>query len=1021
MKPSVMSIWALAIRNPQLTLVLLVLACALGIYAAVMIPRQEDPSFYNPSVDITVVFPGADPADIERLAVDPIEDVLAELDNIEELNSTSENGVAEISVEFNWGEDPLRRYDEVVRELNAIRSRLPEGITEITYRRFNPNLVNIVQLAITAPKATPLELKNISEDLEEAIETVPGIRRADITGIPWPEVSITLDLARLSELNISPITILNTVRADGIATPGGAIESGGRRFNVKTSGDFASLDSISGLIIKSTTSGVVRLKDVAIVAWGTEEPLVQARYNGVRAAFVSASMQDGFNIANVQDGITRKVQDFNQRLPPGISIVQGFNQAANVDDRLSRLLLDFCIALSLVLVTLAPLGLRASSIVVVAIPLSLSLGLASMWLLGYSINQISVAGFILSLGLLVDDAIVVVENISRRLRDGDSPVDAAVKGTTEICLAVLGCTFALLFAFLPLLNLPEAAGEFTRGLPLAVVLTISASLLVALTIVPFLASRLLKAPSNAGGNWIFRVVKNGIHRLYAPIVRHALDSPRASLAIAAAAVMFSFALVPSLGFTLFPVTDKPQFLISIRAPDDASLARTERALTFVEKTLGRFPEMKQRMSTLGGGNPWIYYNMEPLPENPSTAEVFISMKKWEGPSSQARIDSLQQRLSSYPDAHIQVKQFKNGPPIDAPIEVRILGPELAMLDKLASDVANRISSVKGTRDVFNPLSAPRLDVALNYDVSKAGLVGVGPEQFDSTVRMALAGVEAATYRDTRGDPYPVVLRMPSSERPQLKDLESVWFQSERDGSKVPLAQIASPTLEAGPPRIERYMRERMVVVTAEVRTGLPIDGVSDAVYAELKRLKLPTGYTLQAGGEEEATESSIGGLGTASLVAVFGIIAILVLEFGSFRSTLIVLGVIPTGISGGIVALWVAGYPLSYTAVLGFVALIGVEIKNSILLVDFTNKARRAGMPMLQAIEHAGEERFLAVLLTSVTAIGGLLPLALSTSGLYAPMAVVMIGGLLASTLLARFLTPVMYLLLPPAMEPANA
>lgn len=1014
-----LQIWALAIRRPQFTLIVLAMVTALGIYAAWMIPRQEDPSFYNPSVDITVVFPGAEPADIERLAVDPIEDVLVELENVKEVKSSSENGVASMMVEFDWGEDPLRRYDEVVREIGALRASLPEGITDIRFRRFNPNLVNIAQFAITAPNATPLELKNIAEDFEELVETVPGVRRADVSGIPRSEVTVTLDLARLAELNIAPAGVLASVRNQGTSVSGGAVESGDRRFNLKTSGDFKDLESIGTTVLRSSGGAIIRLSDVAKIDWGTEEALVQARYNGVRAAYVSASMKDGMNIFDVQDALAAKVETFRERLPPGVKVIQGFNQAENVDERLTRLMIDFAIALGLVLLTLAPLGLRASVVVIVAIPLSLSLGLSAMWLLGYSINQISVAGFILSLGLLVDDAIVVIENIARHLRAGATRTEAAIKGTREIALAVLGCTFALLFAFLPLLNLPEAAGEFTRGLPMAVVLTIIGSLLVALTVVPFLASRVLSPSEPEHGNRLLQGLHRGIHQVYRPVMHRALAYPKVTLVLSLVAVIVSLALLPRLGFTLFPVADKPQFLITIRSPDDSSLQRTDRALQFVEQSLKDIPEMQQRMSTLGSGNPWVYYNVDPLPDNPGVAEVFVTMPAWEGKRSQQLLDQLQLLLGAYPDAHIQVKQFKNGVPVDAPIEVRIVGPELEVLKALASEVSSTIEGIEGTRDVYNPFRVPRLDLSLEYDPAKAGLVGVGPEQFDSTVRMAVSGVQATTYRDSRGDPYPVMLRMHGAESPQLEDVQKIWFQSELDGSKIPLAQIAAPRLEAGPPRIDRFMRERMVVVTAEVTSGLPVDGVSKSVYDALGKIRLPDGYQLQAGGEVEAAETSLGGLGTASLLAIFGIIAILVLEFGSFRSTLIVLGVIPFGVGGAIVALWITGFPLSYTAILGFVALIGVEIKNSILLVDFTNAARRAGMPLQQAIEQAGEQRFLPVLLTSVTAIGGLLPLAMSGSGLYAPMAVVMIGGLLASTLLARVVTPVMYQLLPPDVETA--
>jgi multidrug efflux pump subunit AcrB len=619
--------------------------------------------------------------------------------------------------------------------------------------------------------------------------------------------------------------------------------------------------------------------------------------------------------------------------------------------------------------------------------------------------------------LLVDDAIVVVENIARHLREGYERTQAAIVATDQIALAVLGCTATLVFAFLPLLNLPEGAGKFTRGLPLAVVLTILASLLVAFTIVPFLASRFLPRHADPEGNAALRWVKRGIHAFYQPLMHRALARPWATLAICFALFGASLLLVPRIGFSLFPPADKPQFLITIKAPEGSALDATDRALRMVEAELARHPEVRHAMANLGKGNPLVYYNVFPLEQRSSTAEVFVELDGWREEESLALLDRLRAAFVDYADAQIVVKRFENGPPIEAPIAVRILGRDLDVLERLAAEVEAIVEATPGTRDVTNPIRLPRIDLDLGIDLDRAGLLGIASSDIDRASRLAVAGYPAATFRESDGDAFPIVLRLPNEGRATLDLLDDLRFTSRTSGASVPMSQIAQPGFTSGPNRIERLDRERLVTVTSYVREGFVTSKVTADIARQLEALKLPRGYRISFGGEAQAAARSLAGLGTAVLIAVFGILAVLVLEFGSFRSVLIVAGVIPFGILGGLVALFVSGYTLSYVAIIGFVALIGVEIKNSILLVDFTNQLRRQGVALGEAIERAGELRFLPILLTSVTAIGGLTPLALADSALYSPLAVVMIGGLISSTLLARIVTPVMYKLLPPIME----
>ena len=1012
-----MRIWKFAVERWQFTLVVFILLVALGVYAFNTIPRQEDPSFPIPVTSVIVVFPGADPADVERLAVRPIEDAIAELDDVTDIRSTSEDGLGVIRVEFDWSRDPDKKYDEVVREVNALRGSLPAEIRDVILRKTNPSLVNIVQYALVGETVDPRELRRVAEDLEEAIETVPGIRRADRWAFPEPEVRVALDLPKMAALGIDVGTVSSAVQGEGASVPGGAVEVGPRRYNIKSTGDYESLDEIADTVVATREGRIVRLRDVADVRWATAEELYLGRYNGRRAAFVTANMKEGENIFAVQRALDARIAAFQKELPAGMELVLGFEQAANVSTRLNRLGIDFLIAIALVSLTLLPLGLRAAGIVMVAIPLSLAMGLAGLWFLGFSLNQISIAGFVVALGLLVDDAIVVVENISRHLREGYSRVQAAIVATDQIALAVLGCTATLIFAFLPLLNLPEGAGKFTRGLPLAVVLTILASLLVAFTIVPFLASRFLPRNADPEGNAALRWVKRGIHMLYAPVMHRALGRPWTALAICFALFGASLLLVPKIGFSLFPAADKPQFLITIKAPEGSALDATDRALRLVETELARHPEVRHTMANLGKGNPLVYYNVFPLEQRSSTAEVFVALDSWNERESLALLDELRAAFADFPDAQIVVRRFENGPPIEAPIAVRVIGPDLATLERLAAEVELLVEGTPGTRDVTNPMRLPRIDLDLGIDLERAGLLGIQSADIDRATRLAVAGFPAATFRESDGDAFDIVLRLPMDGRPTDAVLDDLRLTSRTTGASVPLSQIGEPRFTSGPNRIERYDRERLVTVTAYVKEGFVTSQVTADIQRRIDSLDLPRGYRIAFGGEAQAAARSLSGLGTAVLIAVFGILAVLVLEFGSFRSVLIVAGVVPFGVLGALIALFLSGYTLSYVAIIGFVALIGVEIKNSILLVDFTNQLRRQGVALKEAIERAGETRFLPVLLTSVTAIGGLTPLALANSALYSPLAVVMIGGLISSTLLARIVTPVMYSLLPPVIE----
>jgi multidrug efflux pump subunit AcrB len=704
-------------------------------------------------------------------------------------------------------------------------------------------------------------------------------------------------------------------------------------------------------------------------------------------------------------------------LPGDVRLEIGWDQSINVESRLGRLEHDFIIAFALVLLTVLPLGFRASLLVLVSIPLSLAMGLTVLHYAGYSLNQLSIVGCVIALGLLVDDSIVVVENIVRFRRMGRGPVEAAIEGTRQIAVAVVGTTATLLFAFLPLVMLPGGPGQFIRSLPLAVVFTVLASMFVALTIIPLLASLVLRGRETEEGNVLLRLLHRGISRTYRPILHWVMQHRIAALAGSALLVAGSFALVPQIGFSLFPKAGVPQFLVQIEAEDGASLSATDVIARRVEALLAKNPEVENFFTTVGNNNPQIYYNEVPAATKANVAEIFAALKTYDPKTSPAVLAALQRDVAEIPGARIVVKEFENGPPIEAPIAVRIFADDLDVLARYSADVERVLSGIEGTRSVDNKLRVRRTDLRVVINKPMAAMLGVLETEIDRAVRLAFAGIEVGKFRESDGDQYAIQVALPRGERATLANWPKIQVQSATTGAYVPIAQVAELAFESAPPVIQRYNRERSATVAAFVADGFNVDRLTRATEAELNKIAWPPGVRWNFGGEVESRKESFGGLGGAILIAAFGILAILVLEFGSFRGTLIVASVIPLGFIGGILGLWLTGYSLSFMAAIGFVALIGIEIKNSILLVEFTDQLRAEGVELKAAIEQAGEIRFLPVVLTTMTALGALLPLALQGSGLYSPLAVVIIGGLISSLLLSRLVTPVLYSLLPPPLK----
>ena len=1012
-----MKISEFAVKNYQFTLIIFLMTIAVGLSTLFTMPRNEDPEFTGRQYAIVVVYPGTSPKDMEELVVDPIEEKVNELDDIKRIRTTIEDGLAVVRVTFKHDVDPDEKYQELVREVNGLRADLPPDIFSIETQKFLPSDVNIIQVALISENASRATLKFHAEELKDELEQVAALKNVEIQGLPDQIVRIELRLDKIAQMHIPLEAIAGSLQSEMANIPGGSLEAGSKSLSVKTSGNYRSLEEIRNTIVYAANGKDILLRDVAEAYTTFDEPKHITRLNGHRAVFIVAAQKAGLNIAHTQEMYKPVLDKFRTTLPANVDMVHHFDQADNVNSRMTGLGEDFLIAILLVSITLLPLGFRAAMIVMISIPLSLAIGLVLLNLFGISLNQLSIVGLVVALGLLVDDSIVVIENIERWIREGHSRLEATLKATSQIGLAVVGCTVTLIIAFMPLVFLPEGAGDFIRSLPMAVIMTVLASMLVSLTVIPFLSSRLLKSHGGEEGNIFLRVLQKLIHGSYSRLLDKALKHPVITLVVAAVIFFGSLRLFPVIGFMLFPASEKPQFLINIITPLQTNLAKTDVVTQDIENILSTVPEVAYYASNVGESNPRIYYNVMQGGEHADFAQLFVQLGKHTSPDHKLEIiHQLRDRFSRYPGARIEVKNFEQGPPVLAPVEVRLSGDNLDTLRAWAGRIEDMLKQTEGIMYVDNPVSNLKSDVRVAINLQKARMLGINTVDIDRTVRLAVAGWRLGSFPDAEGDEYDVLLTTPRGERATFASLKNL-FVNTRQGAAVPLEQIASLKLETSPSRIDHHDKIRTVSVAAFVQKGYLNDHVISAAVARMDKFKLPPGYTYTMGGDVEASGDSFGGLGVIIIVTVFMFIAVLVLMFKTFKSMLIVLSVIPLGIVGAVFGLLITGNPLSFVAIIGLIALAGVEVKNSILLVDFTNQLRQQGKSVEDAIREAGEVRFLPIVLTSLTAIGGLLPIALSTNPLIAPLAIVLIGGLISSTLLSRIVTPVVYKLIPPKVE----
>jgi len=1007
-----MKIPGLAIKNYQFTLTAFSLLLIIGISSFLTMPRSEDPPLDIPGASVIIIYPGSNPVDLEQLIASPLEEALNELDDIKRMETSMRDGILITSIEFSFDTDPDEKFDEVSQQVNSIRSELPAEVYDIDILEWNSTDVVMMHLAMVSETAEYAHLEKEADKLKKRMEKVPGVKIVKILAVPEEEVRVSLDMEKMAQMYISIEQVTRAILSSNANIPGGSMEIGEKDFSIKTSGSYQNLDEIRRTVVSSYKGRNIYLENIAKVNFDYEDNNYFARYNGSRSVFITVQQKAGYNIFKITGELNTILQEYRNRIDPEIQLFTVFSQAESVDERINGFLSNLLFGIFLVgLIIFLSLGFRASLLVIIAIPLSILIGLGFLDMSGFGLQQISIAGLVIALGLLVDNSIVIVENIERFIGIGHSKKEAAEKGSVQLAWPIVSATVTTMLAFIPIISMPDKAGRFIQSMPLTVIYTLFASLIIALLLTPYLSSIFLKKSHPGHRRREFNLkflLRNLIEGPYRRTLEFALR--RKGLVILASLLFLlgSVGLFNLVGVSFFPKAEKPQFMIRIQTPEGTNIHKADEMARMVEAMLDTIPLVRNYASNVGHGNPRIYYNIFPKRFARNFAEIFVELKRYEIEEFDQLIASLRDEFSDFPGARIYLKEFEQGSPIEAPLTIKITGANMDMLKKISGDFEAMVRLEDGLVNIENSLDRPTTDFFVHINREKAGMLGVPVFEIDRTIRTALTGTAISEFRDEEGREYNIVLRLPFNDRPMLEDFDRIYVTS-LSGRSVPLKQLARLEFREAPGIMTHFDMDRNGTITADLKKEYSLDEIVTRLNRKFSDYPIPADYQYTFTGELESREESFGGMLRAGIIAIIAIFAVLVLQFRSFSQPFIIFSALPLALIGSVLALFITGYTFSFTALIGLISLSGIVVNNSIILVDYINKLTGEGMERLTAIKLAGETRFTPIVLTTLTTIGGLLPLTLRGGTLWAPMGWTIIGGLLVSTFMSLLVVPVLY------------
>lgn len=1019
-----------AIQRRGTVYVLMFIAVVVGIYSYVTLPRESNPDITIPYVLVVTNYEGVASEDIESLITLPIERKLKGLKEVEEIRSVSAEGSSMITIEFHPDVDIDDALQWVRDKVDQAKGDLPNDLEEDpSILEINLSEFPILMVAISGDVGETV-LKGVSEALEERIEEIPGVLDVVLTGARERQVRVEFDPDRLAAYRLSFAEILAAIQRENVNIPGGSIDLGEGKYLLRIPGEFTDPNQIDNLVMVTRDGRPIYYKDIATLDFSFEDRLSHARLGGMESISLAVKKRTGENIIAVADQVFALLQGARDLVPEGVSLEVTLNQSKDIRRMVNELENNILTGLILVVAVLFLfLGLRNSLFVALAIPFSMLLSFIVIQALGMTLNMVVLFSLILALGMLVDNAIVIVENVYRHMQEGNGRVNAARIAAAEVGWPVITSTLTTLCAFFPMIFWPGIMGEFMKFLPITLIITLSASLFVALVINPVLCAGFMRLrPTELHP----REDRSRILRLYRKTLETALDHSLLVALVAFGLLIGISALYGKFGHGLefMPDTEPNRAFVEIKAPEGTRLDSTDLLVRQVEKLA--LAEEDIRFVT---GEAGVAPSGEAGAESGGQSHMgkvsmeFVERAERHEPSD-AVLERLRRALADFAGAEIKVEKEEHGPPTGPPINIEISGDNIETLQALVAQARKLIAEVPGLVDLKDDFARAKPEIQVLVDREKASLLNLSTSEISNMVKAAVSGSKLGNYRFGQ-DEYDIVVRLPEDRRQRLVDIENLLIPTP-GGDPVPISTVATIRLAAGFGSIRHLDQKRVVTISANT-LGRNSNEVLKEVQAHLVELKLPGGYQLAFSGEQEEQQKAIDFLGKAFLAALFLISLVLVTQFNSLSQTLIVMTSVILSLTGVLIGLLVTNTPFGVIMTgIGVISLAGVVVNNAIVLIDYINQLRAQGLPLREALIRAGTVRFRPVMLTAVTTILGLLPMAVGISfdfrslsweiggesaEWWGPMAVAVIFGLTFATLLTLVVVPVLYKLMARWME----
>ena len=1033
-----MTLTEAALRYNRVTIAGLLVVLLGAVISYLSISRAEDPAVTVRVAQVVTYLPGATPERVEQLVTDPLETAIMEMPELDHVESTSRAGVSIIRVELRPDVQDVRAgWDKLRRKVGDARGKLPdEAQAPIVNDEFGD--VFGIMLSLTGEGYEQAELKEVADDVRDRLLMLDDVAKVNIHGFAGERIFLDYSEARLADLGVSPQGLAQLLAARNIVLPGGAIRTGDERLVLEPTGNFTHIDDIRRALLPLPDGTLVPLDSLMEVRHGyADPPMTRYHAGGVQGLAIAIAMRDGGNILDLGEQVQGAIERLERELPVGLEFEVLANQPDRVEERINEFLVNLLQAVALVcLVMLLFLGLRTGLIVASLVPSAILACLAFMGLFDIGLDQVSLGALIIALGMLVDNAIVMVESIQVSAREGKSVRQAALDSARQLRFPLLTASLTTAAAFLPQFLAVSDVGEYTRSLFQVVTITLLSSWLLSLTMIPLLCVAFIKvrlgdddaSPEREEGDEgrpplsarIAERVYAGYRRLLLALLH------QRALTLAAVAGLLGLAW---LGFgplpkIFFPQAERTIVTAELRLPFSAPIERTRAVVEEIETFLadelaaerdeaGEWVSdgVERWGSFIGFGGERYIINHAPEPPSPEYAFLLMQTNRWQA------VDGVIERLDGwlaerFPDLQATVAATSFGPPVTVPLAVRISGDDEASLRRIAEEVRQRVAEVPGTRNVRDDWGEWTKRLRVEVDPARALRAGVTERDVALSLQTALSGMTVGTFRD--GDTLvPIQLRNERGEARTPDDLEGVTVLPAGGGVGVPLSQVAEVELDWGPARILRRDRFRTIAVEAELAPGVTAAGVAAELrpWLEERQAEWPNGTFYEFGGEVESSRTATDSIAEKLPIGAMVILLLLVVQFNSLRRPLIILMTIPMSLIGVIFGLTITGSHFGIMTFLGVVSLAGIVINNAIVLIDRIDLEREHLSPQ-EAILEAGRRRLRPVLMSTLTTSGGLLPLWLGGGLLWSPMAITIIFGLFAAALITLCVVPVLYSLL---------